>query len=138
MTTSTSSTSRNRGRPHFHSIRLHRYSDSLSWFIWLSGICYFQRIKEIGIRKYSVQTPAVSSVVVERFFKAGRGSCDNGLSNCMVCHEQLVKGFCLPCQTFNGGIVLAGLIAALIAFAPVSFQLLKLLFSNPVKSLRAE
>ena len=56
----------------------------------------------------------------------------------MVCHEQLVAGFCLPHQYSVVGIYFRGNAAWLMALVTVSFQAIKAAIANPVKSLRTE
>ena len=63
----------------------------------LSAFTISQRIKEIGIRK--VLGASVSTIVTllsKDFFKAGDYFRHNCFSHRLVCHEQMVAGFCLP------------------------------------------
>ncbi len=105
----------------------------------LSAFTITQRVKEIGIRKVlGASTGSIVSLLSKEFLKlVGIAAVIAFPVAWYVMHNWLqdfAYRISMPWWIF----ILAGIIAAVVALATISFQAVKAALSNPVKSLRAE
>ncbi|MCC6287433.1 MAG: ABC transporter permease [Chitinophagaceae bacterium] len=105
----------------------------------LSAFAISQRIKEIGVRKVlGASTNALVVLLAKDFMKLVAIAAVVAFPVAWYAMNNWLRDFAYRVNIHWWVFVIAGLIAALIAFATVSFQAIKAALANPVKSLRTE
>lgn len=105
----------------------------------LSAFAISQRIKEIGVRKVlGANINSIVSLLSKDFLKLVGIAAVLAFPVAWYGMNNWLKDFAYRINIQWWVFVLAGLLAALIAFVTVSFQAIKAAVANPVKSLRTE
>ncbi|MDP4262379.1 MAG: ABC transporter permease [Bacteroidota bacterium] len=105
----------------------------------LSAFAISQRIKEIGIRKVlGANTGGIVGLLSKDFLKLVGIAAVLAFPVAWYAMNNWLKDFAYRINIQWWVFVLAGIIAAFIAFMTVSFQAIKAAVANPVKSLRTE
>lgn len=105
----------------------------------LSAFAISQRIKEIGVRKVlGANVSGIVGLLSKDFLKLVAIAALMAFPVAWYAMNNWLKDFAYRVNIQWWVFVLAGVVAALIAFVTVSFQAIKAAVSNPVKSLRTE
>ena len=105
----------------------------------LSAFAISQRIKEIGVRKVlGASTGGLVGLLAKDFLKLVAVAAVMAFPIAWYAMNSWLKDFAYRINIQWWVFIVAGLLAALIAFVTVSFQAIKAAVANPVKSLRTE
>ena len=105
----------------------------------LSAFTIAQRLKEIGIRKVlGASVPEIVRVLSVDFLKLVGISAILALPVAAFAMNKWLQDFAYRIHMAWWVFLMAGILAALIALATISFQAIKAALGNPVKSLRTE
>jgi len=105
----------------------------------LSAFAISQRIKEIGVRKVlGANVTTIVGLLSKDFLKLVAVAAIMAFPVAWYAMHSWLKDFAYRVNIQWWVFIMAGLLAALIAFVTVSFQAIKAAMANPVKSLRTE
>jgi putative ABC transport system permease protein len=105
----------------------------------LSAFAISQRVKEIGIRKVlGANVNTIVALLSKDFLKLVLLAAVIAFPIAWYAMDSWLQDFAYRINVSWWVFVLAGIIAAIIAFATISFQAVKAAIANPVKSLRTE
>lgn len=105
----------------------------------LSAFAISQRIKEIGVRKVlGASTNSIVSLLSGDFLKLVGIAAVFAFPVAWYAMNNWLKDFAYRTSIHWWVFIIAGLLAAIVAFVTVSFQAIKAAVSNPVKNLRTE
>jgi putative ABC transport system permease protein len=105
----------------------------------LSAFAISQRVKEIGIRKVlGANVNTIVALLSKDFLKLVLLAAVIAFPIAWYAMDSWLQDFAYRINVSWWVFVLAGIIAAIIAFATISFQAVKAAIANPVKSLRSE
>ena len=105
----------------------------------LSAFAISQRIKEIGVRKVlGANVQGIVALLSKDFLKLVGIAAVMAFPVAWFAMNNWLKDFAYRINIQWWVFIVAGILAAMIAFVTVSFQAIKAAVSNPVKSLRTE
>jgi len=105
----------------------------------LSAFAISQRIKEIGVRKVlGASTQSIVSLLSKDFLRLVVVAAVFAFPIAWYAMHNWLKDFAYRTDIHWWVFVIAGILAALVAFVTVSLQAIKAAVSNPVNSLRTE
>lgn len=105
----------------------------------LSAFAISQRVKEIGIRKVlGANVNTIVALLSKDFLKLVLLAAIIAFPIAWYAMDSWLQDFAYRIDVPWWVFILAGIVAAIIAFITISFQAVKAAISNPVKSLRAE
>ena len=105
----------------------------------LSAFTITQRVKEIGVRKVlGASTGSIVSLLSKDFLKLVGIAAVIAFPVAWYAMHTWLQDFAYRINMPWWIFILAGIIAAIVALATISFQAVKAALSNPVKSLRSE
>jgi putative ABC transport system permease protein len=105
----------------------------------LSAFAISQRVKEIGVRKVlGADTSTIVGLLSKDFLKLVAVAAIMAFPIAWYAMRSWLKDFAYRVDIQWWVFIVAGLLAAAIAFVTVSFQAVKAALMNPVKSLRSE
>ena len=105
----------------------------------LSAFAISQRVKEIGIRKVlGASVDTIVTLLAKDFLKLVAIAAILAFPIAWLAMDRWLQDFAYRINVPWWVFIIAGLLAAIIAFVTISFQAVKAAFANPVKSLRSE